>query len=150
MRDDDAVVHFRGDRLRRGRLAAGLTREALAARVGLRSADRIKDWELGVHAPQPRHVPALAGAVGIDPVWLYDVDPRAAPLALLRRVRGLSLQQLSAAAGVPLMTCQRLEQGRGRPDPAVLGRLAAALGVPVGRLMAAPAAGRAGGQNRDG
>jgi DNA-binding XRE family transcriptional regulator len=38
-----------GDRLWQARLAAGLTREDLAQRAGVRSADRIRDWERGAH-----------------------------------------------------------------------------------------------------
>jgi transcriptional regulator with XRE-family HTH domain len=58
------VGHFSGDRLRQARLAAGFTREGLAQRAGVRSADRVRDWEGGAHAPQARYVPRLAAALG--------------------------------------------------------------------------------------
>ena len=83
--------HFCGDRLRQARLAAGLSREDLAQRAGVRSADRIRDWERGAHAPQARYVPQLAAALGVDPVALYDVDPARPTLRVLRLARGLSL-----------------------------------------------------------
>ena len=132
----EPVVSFAGDRLRAARHAAGLSRTELAQRAGLRSADRIRDWESGVHAPQPRHVPRLAAALAVDPVTLFEADPSRSPLTVLRQVRGLSLQELAAAAGVAVMTCHRLEQGRSEPAPDVLARLAAVLGVPSGGLTA--------------
>ncbi|RBY92457.1 XRE family transcriptional regulator [Blastococcus sp. TF02-8] len=126
--------HFCGDRLRHARLAAGLTREDLAQRAGVRSADRIRDWERGAHAPQARYVPRLAAALGVDPVALYDVDPARPTLRVLRLARGLSLQQLAQLTGVPIMTCQRIEQGRGhRHDLTALNRVSRALGSPAGR-----------------
>lgn len=127
------MVPFSGDRLRQMRLAAGMTRADLAERASVRSVDRIRDWEQGVHAPQARHVPRLAAALGVDPLVLYDVDPARPSLRVLRLTRGLSLQQLAEHAGVPVMTCQRIEQGRGhRHDRTALHRVSRVLGVPVG------------------
>ena len=97
-------------------------------------ADRIRNWERGAHAPQARYVPRLAAALGVDPVALYDVDPARPTLRVLRLARGLSLQQLAQLAGVPIMTCQRIEQGRGhRHDLTALNRVSRALGSPAGR-----------------
>ena len=130
MLQDEAVVPFSGDRLRQARLAVRLSRSDLAERAGVRSADRIRDWERGVHAPQARYVPRLAAALGVDPVELYDVDPARPPLQVLRLARGLSLQQLAAHAGVPVMTCQRLENGRGhRHNRTALKRVSRVLGA---------------------
>ena len=120
--------------LKQARRRAGLTQRELAARAGLRSADRVRDWERGVHAPRATYVPRLAAALAVEPLALYDVDPSRPPLAVLRRARGLSLQRLAAAAGVPLMTCHRIEQGTARPDTAVLARLSTALGVPAEQM----------------
>ncbi len=122
--------HFSGDRLRQARLAARLTREDLAQRAGVRSTDRIRDWERGSHAPQARYVPRLAAALGVDPVVLYDVDPARPPLRVLGLARGLSLQQLAELAGVSIMTCQRIEQGRGhRHDLTALNRMSRVLDI---------------------
>ncbi|TFV66533.1 UNVERIFIED_ORG: XRE family transcriptional regulator [Bacillus sp. AZ43] len=132
--------HFCGDRLRHARLAAGLTREDLAQQAGVRSADRVRDWERGAHAPQARYVPRLAAALGVDPVALYDVDPARPTLRVLRLARGLSLEQLAQLAGVPIMTCQRIEQGRGhRHDLTALNRVSRALGIPAGARTRDPA-----------
>src|SRR5262249_3536043 len=55
-----------GDLLRRQRLAAGLTPEALAARAGL-SVRGISDLERGIHAyPQRETVRMLVEALGVD------------------------------------------------------------------------------------
>src|SRR4051794_35715388 len=55
-----------GDLLRRQRLAAGLTQEALAERAGL-SVRGISDLERGIHAhPQRETVRMLAEALGVD------------------------------------------------------------------------------------
>ena len=129
--EDAPVGPFSGDRLWQARLAAGLTREDLAQRAGVRSADRIRDWERGAHAPQARYVPRLAAALDVDPVVLYDVDPARPPLRVLRLARGLSLQQLAELARVPIMTCHRIEQGRGhRHDLTALNRVSRVLGIP--------------------
>ena len=55
-----------GALLRRHRLAAGLTQEALAERAGL-SARGVQDLERGVHAaPRAETVRLLAEALGLD------------------------------------------------------------------------------------
>jgi transcriptional regulator with XRE-family HTH domain len=69
----------------------------------------------------------------VDPVVLYDADPTRPPLRVLRLAGGLSLQELAGQAGVPIMTCQRIEQGRGgRRDRTALNRVSQVLGVPAG------------------
>jgi transcriptional regulator with XRE-family HTH domain len=80
-------------------------------------------------------VPRLAAALGVDPVVLYDVDPARPTLRVLRLARGLSLQQLAQQAGVPIMTCQRIEQGWGHGhDLTALNRVSRALGIPAGQM----------------
>ncbi|QNP75556.1 helix-turn-helix transcriptional regulator [Streptomyces roseirectus] len=57
-------------------------------------------------------------------------------IRLLRERRGLSLAELARQAGLAKQTLSRLEQGTGNPTVDTLFAIAAALGVPVTRLVA--------------
>ncbi|MFF3501048.1 helix-turn-helix domain-containing protein [Streptomyces sp. NPDC003247] len=57
---------------------------------------------------------------------------------LLREQRGLSLAELARQAGVAKQTLSTLEQGMGNPTLDTLFAIAAALGVPMTRLVAEP------------
>ena len=75
-----------GARLRRHRLAAGLTQEALAERAGL-SARGLQELERGARRPLPDTVGRLAGALALPPeahaaFAAAAPRPRAAPGAL--------------------------------------------------------------------
>ena len=74
---------------------------------------------------------------GLDEV-LSAVGPR---LRELRRERGLTLAQLSAATGISVSTLSRLESGQRRPTLELLLLLARAHQVPLDELAGAPAAG---------
>ncbi len=65
----------------------------------------------------------------------------AARLAALRAERGWSLDELAERAGVSRATLSRLERGETSPTAAVLGRLSAAYGWTLSRLMASAEAG---------
>ncbi len=104
---------FRGDRLLAAREAAGLSREDLTLQLGLSSPIRIKLWEEGAERPRPGFVPPLAGAVGVDPLHLLDVDPEDPPLAALRIAAGLATTDM-ARPGLSVMSYQRIEGGRPR------------------------------------
>ncbi|MWB76553.1 helix-turn-helix domain-containing protein [Pseudooceanicola sp. 216_PA32_1] len=56
-------------------------------------------------------------------------------LRALRRERGHSLDQLTALSGVSRGTLSRLENGEVSPTAEVLGKLCAAYGLPMSRLM---------------
>jgi transcriptional regulator with XRE-family HTH domain len=75
---------LRGDRLQAAREAVGLTREELATRLELSSPARVRVWESGLERPRPRFVPRVAAALGVDPLYLLDVDAGDPPLAALR------------------------------------------------------------------
>lgn len=62
-------------------------------------------------------------------------DRLADRLRALRRDRGHSLEQLAALSGVSRGTLSRLENGDVSPTAEVLGRLCAAYGLPMSRLM---------------
>jgi Zn-dependent peptidase ImmA (M78 family)/DNA-binding XRE family transcriptional regulator len=57
-------------------------------------------------------------------------------LSLARKRRGMTLVELSVATGVSVRSLSAYENGRQRPTPAVLGRLAAAVDLPVQFLAA--------------
>jgi XRE family transcriptional regulator, regulator of sulfur utilization len=61
-------------------------------------------------------------------------------LASLRHARGLTQEALAKAAAVPRSTIANLESGDGNPSLVVLVKVAAALGVPIDELLAAPRA----------
>ncbi|WP_374575682.1 helix-turn-helix domain-containing protein [Phenylobacterium sp.] len=66
-----------------------------------------------------------------------DVDDRLARrLAELRRGEGWSLEELAALSGVSRATLSRVERAEVSPTAAVLGRLCAAFGVTMSRLLA--------------
>jgi transcriptional regulator with XRE-family HTH domain len=73
--------------------------------------------------------------------------PLAEMLRRLRQARGLSQQDLAAAADVAVNTIWAAEKGQLRPRPRTLRRVAAALGVPVEQLLRGETAPVAGGED---
>lgn len=69
---------------------------------------------------------------------LTAVGPR---LRELRRVRGMTLAQLSETTGISLSTLSRLESGQRKPTLELLLPLAKAYGVPLDVMVGAPATG---------
>ncbi|OGL26568.1 MAG: hypothetical protein A3G44_15680 [Candidatus Rokubacteria bacterium RIFCSPLOWO2_12_FULL_73_47] len=62
--------------------------------------------------------------------------PLGATIRRLRRTRGLSQEELARAARVTREYVTMIERGaRRNPSLAILGRVARALGVPVGELL---------------
>jgi len=71
-----------------------------------------------------------------------DIEARlAARLAALRAERGWSLEELAERSGVSRAALSRLERGETSPTASVLGRLSAAYGWTLSRLMASAEAG---------
>ncbi|SOC48610.1 Helix-turn-helix domain-containing protein [Blastococcus aggregatus] len=129
---------LRGDRLQTAREAVGLTREELATRLELSSPARVRVWESGLERPRPRFVPRLAAALGVDPLYLLNVDAGDPPLAALRLAAGFATNQVTAP-GLSVMTYVRLEDGRPGVDHSakVITAVAEVLGVDVARVKAA-------------
>jgi len=74
------------------------------------------------------------------PVPAASIDTAiAARLLALRSERGLSLAALAAGSGVSKAMISRVERGQSSPTAALLGRLAAGLGVTLTELLVAPA-----------
>ena len=61
-------------------------------------------------------------------------------LAALRQARALSLDELSRMAGVSKSMLSQIERAQANPTVAVVWRLANALGVPIGELLASTSA----------
>lgn len=75
----------------------------------------------------------------LRPLRLFEVDVSsrlADRLAQLRKGRAWSLEELAGLSGVSRATLSRLEHGEVSPTAAVLGRLCAAYGMTMSRLMA--------------
>jgi len=72
-----------------------------------------------------------------DPPTPSPIERRlAASLAALRSERGLSLDELALRTGISRATLSRIEHGTTSPTAQMLGRLCAAHGLPLSRLMA--------------
>lgn len=68
---------------------------------------------------------------------IETIDSRlAARLSQLRRDAGWTLEDLAGRSGVPKATLSRLERGETSPTASLLGRLCAAYGRPMSRLLA--------------
>ncbi|MFV3127558.1 helix-turn-helix domain-containing protein [Niveispirillum sp. KHB5.9] len=66
-----------------------------------------------------------------------NIDTRLANrLTQLRRDAGWSLDELASRSGIPKATLSRLERGETSPTASLLGRLCAAHGRPMSRLLA--------------
>ncbi len=127
-------VQFRAAELRAARQRAGLSQAELAAGVGVFDGARVRSWERGAEQPSVSRVSRLALALGIDPLEMYEGDPARPPLALLRRIAGLTLKELAQTTGLSYARCQRLEQGQIEATHDDLIRLASALNVSVAQL----------------
>jgi Zn-dependent peptidase ImmA (M78 family)/transcriptional regulator with XRE-family HTH domain len=90
---------------------SGWRRALLTARRNCRTLDMSRD----------RSAEAAAVARAFDPQ----------ELALARRFRGMRKNELARAVGVTPAALSQYELGQSRPSPAVLGKLALALGVPA-------------------
>jgi transcriptional regulator with XRE-family HTH domain len=56
------------------------------------------------------------------------------PLRALRRLKGMTQEDLAGAAGVSVGTISRLEKGHRPPRPHTMLRIARVLGVPIARV----------------
>jgi len=77
----------------------------------------------GVAAPGSERPPLTVGAVGNE-------------IRRLRKLRGMTLEQLASRAGVSAGLLSQVERGQGNPSFNTLVQVAHALGIPVARLMA--------------
>lgn len=80
-------------RIKRLRIASGLTQEQLGALIGI-SSTAVGNWEAGEFLPKGRYVVKLAGALGIDVSALLgetatNIDDLAEEVQLLAAFRAL-------------------------------------------------------------
>ncbi|WP_299839165.1 helix-turn-helix transcriptional regulator [uncultured Paracoccus sp.] len=66
--DDKATL---GDRINAAREGAGLTPEALARKLGVRTST-LNGWEHDEREPRANHLRMLAGLMGVSLVWLLS------------------------------------------------------------------------------
>lgn len=127
--------------LRKCRVAAGLTQQELARRLGIAGGERISAWENGRSVPRPGVLAKAAGVLGVEVVDLLSVERGQESLGELRLCAGLTVRELAARARVGVGTLARWEAGErvAGPDPSALERLARGLGVPTARVSAAVA-----------
>lgn len=60
-----------GSRIRELRTRRGLLQRELAEMAGV-TESAVRNYELGLRAPRPQHLEALARALGVDPAALTD------------------------------------------------------------------------------
>lgn len=109
--------------VRDARRTAGLTRQGLAAGVGVSPAT-VKAWETGARAPLPATQVRLADVLGVGFEDL-EVPGRADPdLRGLRVAAGLTQADAAALLGVERSVLKRVEAGAELPpDPVRMGKV---------------------------
>jgi transcriptional regulator with XRE-family HTH domain len=123
-----------------------MSRGDLAERLGV-SVRTVASWELGYRAPASAQLVRIAEAIEVDTASLAAALPRqrvASALGhlMLTRQRELGLRSADIArlAGTTEATVSRWVNGRSRPAPQNLRRLAEALKIPHSRLVDAVSA----------
>lgn len=120
--------------LHQARQRRALSVPDLAAQLGVTPA-AVYRWENGETLPRPGTFQRLAVLLGVPAEQLLGAQGRALSLFEARLCAGLSTQELAQAAGMAMMTYNRLERGNARRvDPQGLARLAAALHRPIDQL----------------
>jgi transcriptional regulator with XRE-family HTH domain len=138
----------RGHGLRRLRRTAGLTAARIAAAVGVPTSS-VYNWEAGRARIPLRHLPPLAGLLGLDPAALHrllhaapprsDDDRRVRSTRGLRGMRhraGLSQARVAERIGASRRSVGNWERGVAPPLHAMR-RLAALYGAPVSAVAEA-------------
>ncbi|MCC3774022.1 helix-turn-helix domain-containing protein [Streptomyces sp. UNOB3_S3] len=131
--DGHALRVLRATRAVDGRL---LSAAALAARVGTSKA-RILAYENNRSVPEPARIAELARVFKVPPDRLSASDARHLSVRDLRVHAGLTAEQVAASLGVSRRTYRDVESMARLPvrdDGTLRIRLAACLGVPLGRI----------------
>jgi DNA-binding XRE family transcriptional regulator len=104
-------------------------------------------WELGYRVPGSTQLPRLAVALSVDAASLASALPRqgatsglGALILARRRELGLRSADIAQLTGTTEATVSRWVNGRSRPGPRNVERLATALRVPVADVREAVAA----------
>jgi transcriptional regulator with XRE-family HTH domain len=120
----------------------GISRQGVASLLSpLRKPHAVACRRCGKAIAPAGAVPRDAGkALCLDCLAKDPMAPLGDQLRAYRLAAGLTPTELARRAGVLPTTVAYDEEGRARPRPATLARLAAALGAPLADLQAAPPA----------
>lgn len=92
-----------GQRIAEARVAAGLSRKALASRCGVHPA-QVTRWETGGRVPHASVLPALCGVLGLDYADLLGDVPETprevSPITLARQQRARIVAALNESARI--------------------------------------------------
>ena len=115
-------------RLRQARYCAGLSIVDLTAKTGV-SRKAILLLERGARPAKLSTLAKLAKALQVELLDLLDDEPELHGLRRSRMAAGLTMEQLEARSGVGRWIIREIEERRRQADPAILTRLATALGL---------------------
>ena len=91
-KNDKIAVEFLPERIKRLRMAGGLSQAQLAALIGI-SSTAVCNWETGEYMPKGRYLPRLAEVLSVGLEELMDVtksiDDLTEEVVLLTAFRGL-------------------------------------------------------------
>jgi DNA-binding transcriptional regulator YiaG len=118
-------INTLGDHIRNRRLDLSLFQKQVADQLAV-SEDTISNWEGNTTSPAVRHVPAILGFLGYDPIPVAQGLPEG--VAAARKRLGLSQRKLAAQLGVDPTTVRHWEAGRHRPTQRSLHVIAKVLG----------------------
>ena len=135
-----AALSTLGKTLRRARLQAGLTQQAVGTHLGV-TGQTIRHWETARNEPSREAIASLASLLGIPPEELstghqvlssqdhfadsterIKVDP--ATLVRARKDARLSQEAAARRSGINITSIRRYERGSARPTKSALQRLA--------------------------
>ena len=109
-----------GDHIRKRRMSLKLLQREVAEQFGVDKAS-IWNWEKNCSQPDFRHMPAIIGFLGYNP--LPPATTPAVALVRHRTILGLSQEQAALKIGVDPSTLAKWERGEREPAGAALGRL---------------------------
>lgn len=114
----------------RYRIEKGITKEDLAARVGV-STRTLTRWENGQNRPRPNHLTALAAALGCDVADLETANT----LSDARRAAGLSQRAFAERVNIPAGSLAAIETGRvAVPDASLWARILGRTTIEIDRM----------------
>lgn len=130
---------FDADVLKVARQRAGLSQAALAKALGVSGPMRVSMWERGISEPTAKIVPALAEALSIDASLLVGGDAAPTGLRTMRRLRGLTLVEVSERSGINYSRYREIEMGHRRLRDDEVAALAAVYGCAESEVREASA-----------
>ena len=92
--------------MHRARSARGLTQNQLARIIDVSGGERVSEWERGVRSPAARLIPAVAAALGVDPLDFMAM-PNGVDLKALRLASGQTSTEVAAHIHVSSATYLR-------------------------------------------